>query len=184
MTITNRYPDNGIGQCLFYSHIATKGRHKGERVICVNHACPGTKYEMDDSCRGHTIQSRSMKDDEAKKTRAKVKPKKFIVKKNKVYKVIEKCHYGEAGLVNASLSSLSSEELNTKGKLVRRLAQEVCLSLRQLKVIPKSGIHSCSFYSQIAKKGRRKGKRVICINFSCTPSGYTMDDTCLKFRLR
>ena len=68
VTITNRYPDNGIGQCLFYSHIATKGRHKGERVICVNHACPGTKYEMDESCRGYAIQPRSMKDDEAKKT--------------------------------------------------------------------------------------------------------------------
>ena len=105
-------------------------------------------------------------------------------KKNKVYKVIEKCHYGEAGVLSNSLSSLSSEELKTKGKLVRRLAQEVCLSLRQLEEIPDSGIHSCSFYSQIAKKGRRKGKRVICMNFSCTPSGYTMDDTCLNFKLR
>ena len=59
VAITNRNPDNGISQCLFYSQIATKGRHKGKRIICVNHACPGTKYQMDESCAYYSIKKRT-----------------------------------------------------------------------------------------------------------------------------
>ena len=184
LTITNRYPDNGVSLCLFYSQIASKGRHKGKRIICVNHACPGTKYEMDESCENYAIKEEPQKRGNNKKARTKVTPKKFIVKTNKTYKILEKCHYGSAGLVDSPLKSLSPQVLKEKGTLVRRMAQEVCLSLRQLEEIPDSGIHSCSFYSQIAQKGRRKGKRVICLNFSCTPSGYTMDDTCLNFKIK
>ena len=118
-----------------------------------------------------------------KKSRKKLKPKKFIVNKNRVYKIIEKCHYGKAGHVKGPLSTLNKEELHNKAQLIRRMGQEVCLS-QQLAAVPDSGIHSCTFYSQIAKKGRYKGQRVICLNFSCTPSGYIMDETCLNFRLK
>ena len=183
VTITNRNPDNGVAQCLFYSQIATKGRHKGKRIICVNHACPGTKYQMDGPCHNFALKPPPKKRKVRRNTPI-TPPKKFVVNRNRVYKVIEKCHYGKAGHVRGPLRSLNKEEFKKKGKLVRRMGQEVCLSLHQLQKVPNSGIHSCSFYSQIAKKGRYKGKRVICVDFSCTPSGYTMDDTCLKFRLK
>lgn len=181
VTITNRYPNNGISQCLFYSEIAKKGRYKGKRVICVNHACPGTKYEMDEPCKNFSLKPAPVK--RVRKTKH-IKPKKFVVNSSRVYKVIEKCHYGKAGHVNSPLRSLNEEELKMKGKLVRRMAQEVCLSLHQLKRVPEGGIHSCSFYSQIAEKGRYKGKRIICVNFSCTGSSFTMDDTCLNLKIK
>ncbi|MDC0253722.1 hypothetical protein OAK75_02415 [Bacteriovoracales bacterium] len=83
VVITDRYPDNGISQCLFYSHIATKGRHKGKRIICVNHACPGTKYEMDGPCHNYALKPAPKKTSEKRKTRSTPKPKKFVVKSNK-----------------------------------------------------------------------------------------------------
>lgn len=184
VAITDRNPDNGISQCLFYSHIATKGRSKGKRVICINHACPGTKYEMDEPCQNFALKPAPKNRSENRRRRRNIKPKQFVVNKKRVYKVIEKCHYGKAGHVNAPLRSLKKSELKKKGNLVRRMAQEVCVSIDHLKDVPESGVHSCSFYSQIAKKGRYKGKRIICVNFSCTPTGYIMDGTCKNFKLR
>lgn len=181
VSTTNRKPDNGISKCLFYSQVAKKGRHKGKRVICVNHACPGTKYEMDEPCRDFAIKPGPKR---RARRRSNVKPKKFVVNRNKTYKRIEKCHYGTAGILRAPLKNLSKQELQKQGQLIRRIAQETCLSLDQLEQVPTSGVHSCLFYDQVARKGRNKGKRIICVDFSCTGSGYIMDETCQNFKIK
>lgn len=184
VSTTNRKPDNGIAKCVFYSQIATKGRHKGKRVICVNHACPGTKYEMDEPCQDFALKPAPKRRGRRARARRNVKPKKFVVNRSKTYKRIEKCHYGTAGILRAPLRSLSKQELKTKGQLVRRMAQENCLSIDQLQDVPDAGVHSCLFYDRIARKGRNKGKRIICMDFSCTPSGYTMDETCINYKFK
>jgi len=176
-----KYPDNGIGECLYYSDIAEKGRYKGKRVMCVKHSCIGIGEEMDDECDDFNLEKPPRRRGGTTSRRSSGPPKEFVVNPSRTYKVIEKCHYGKAGHLSGRLSSLSNQELITKGSLVRRMAQEVCLSLNQLEDVPNSGIHSCKFYDQIASKGRYKGARIICVDFSCTPSGYLMDETCLNF---
>lgn len=181
-TTTNKYPNNGISLCSYYAKEAIAGRYKGRKIVCVNHACPGSSKVMDKSCKEFAQKPAIVR--RTTVTRRTTPTRKFIVNPNKTYKTISKCYYGKKGHVNTSLRALSKEELIVKGKLVRRMGQEMCLPLHTLKRSPTTGVHSCSFYSQIATKGRYKGQRVICLDYSCTSSSYTMDDTCLNFKLR
>ncbi len=178
-----RNPNSGIGECLYYSQIAQKGRYKGKRVMCVRHSCIGFTEEMDEQCSEFDLE-KAPRSRNSRVNRPSSPPKQFVVNPSRTYKVINKCHYGKAGHLSNPIHSISSQELAEKGNAVRRMAQETCLSLDQLDQVPNSGIHSCKFYDQIATKGRSKGKRIICVDFSCTPSNYIMDETCAKFNIR
>ncbi|MDH5581156.1 MAG: hypothetical protein OEY33_04560 [Bdellovibrionales bacterium] len=95
----------------------------------------------------------------------------------------ETCVYSEHTLISDPLYKFSKDELMPKLEMVKKRAQELCIGFNGVNKYPDNGIGECLYYSDIAKKGKYKGKRVMCVKHSCLGFRKEMDDPCKEFNL-